>query len=523
MGGEADSSPGVGKPPEFRLAELVAAISLATDVGMGQPMEQALRTCLIAMGLGDRLSLNPNELSEVYYVALLRYLGCTAGGPEMASLNLGDEIALRVAIAPVYGAARPDMMRGLLPKLGEGQPPLRRAALVAGFMLASIRRVRQAALAAHCEVGENLARRLGLGSGVRLGLGQSFERWNGSGYPGRAKGAKIALSSRIVTLARDTEVLNRVAGTEEAIAIVRHRRNAGTYDPSLADLFTRHGPEILVRLEERPSWEAVLAAEPSPYPWVPESQLDRVLEVFADFADLKCAYTAGHSREVSRLGALAASESDAVLLRRAGLVHDLGRVGVPSGVWDKRGPLGAGDWERVRLHAYYTERILARSAVLAPLAPYAGLHHERLDGSGYHRGCSAGEIPRPARTLAAADVYQAMSQERPHRRALTPQAAVAQMSSQVASGLLDRDAVEAVLQSAGQRVHLPRESPADLSEREIEVLRLICRGQSKKEAANQLHIAPSTVDHHVRHIYEKAGVSTRAGAAIFALEHDLLI
>jgi HD-GYP domain-containing protein (c-di-GMP phosphodiesterase class II) len=522
MGGEAAGSPRAGRASEFRLAELVAAISLATDLGMGQPMEQALRTCLISVGLGERLGLSPDELSEVYYVALLRFLGCTADGPEVAGLNLGDDIALRVATAPVYGAAPADIFRGFMPKLGEGLPPLRRAALVAGFMANGMSRMRQG-LAAHCEVAEHLAQRLGLAPGVRRGLGESFERWNGRGYPGKAKGERIALSARIVSLARDAEVLNRVAGTVEAILIVRHRRNAGTYDPALADLFAQHGTELLQRLDESPCWEAVLAAEPSPYPWVPQSRLDRMLEVFADFADFKCVYTAGHSREVSRLGALASGESDAALVRRAGLVHDLGRVGIPSGVWDKRGALGAGEWERVRLHAYYTERILLRSPALAPLAPYAAMHHERLDGSGYHRGCPAADISRPARTLAAADAYQAMSQERPHRHALSPQEASAQLSSEVAKGRLDRDAVEAVLQSAGQPVRLPRESPADLSEREIEVLRLICRGQSKKEAANQLHIAPSTVDHHIRHIYEKVGVSTRAGAAIFALEHDLLI
>ena len=522
MGGEAVGPVEAQKPSEFRLAELVAAISLATDLGMGQPMEQALRTCLISVGLGERLALNPADLSEVYYVALLRFLGCTADGPEVAGLNLGDDIALRAAMAPVYGAAPPDIIRGFMPKLGEGQPPLRRVALVAGFMAGGISRMRQG-LAAHCEVAENLAQRLGLEAGVRIGLAQSFERWNGKGYPGTAKGEKIALSARIVSLARDAEVLNRVAGTEEAIAIVSHRRTAGCYDPSLADLFTRNGIELLKQLEERPCWEAVMAAEPSPYPWVPESRLDRLLEVVADFADLKCAYTAGHSRGVSKLSALAAGESNTGLVRRAGLVHDLGKVGVPSGVWDKRGALGAGEWERVRLHAYYTERILLRSPLLAPLAACAALHHERLDGSGYHRGCSAADISKPARTLAAADAYQAMSQERPHRRALTPDEAAGQLSSEVANGRLDRDAVEALLGAAGKPVRLPREWPADLSEREIEVLRLICRGQSKKEAANQLHIAPSTVDHHVRHIYEKTGVSTRAGAAVFALEHDLLI
>jgi hypothetical protein len=147
---------GAGKPAEFRLAELVAAISLATDLGMGQPMEQALRTCLISMGLGERLALSPDELSEVYYVALLRFLGCTADGPEVGSVNLGDDIAFRMAVAPIYGAAPADAIRGMMPRLGEGKAPLRRAVLAAGFMASGMSRLRQG-LAAHCEVAENLA------------------------------------------------------------------------------------------------------------------------------------------------------------------------------------------------------------------------------------------------------------------------------------------------------------------------------------------------------------------------------
>ncbi|MBJ7600476.1 MAG: hypothetical protein DLM67_17615 [Candidatus Nephthysia bennettiae] len=507
---------------QFRLAELMAAISLATDLGMGQPMEQTLRTCLIAVGLGVRIGLGPEELSDVYYVALLRYLGCTADAYETARLVGGDDIGFRSAVAPVYGAATPDFMRSVVPKLAGGQAPQRRLAIIAGFMTKG-RRVIRGGITAHCEVGESLARRIGLGEGVRRGLAHAFEGWNGQGFPAGLAGEQIAVPARIVTLARDAEVLDRALGPNEAVSVIRDRRTAGTYEPALVDEFGAHGRELLEAVEDPSVWEAALAAEPQPHPWAPAARLDAVLEAFADFADLKSPYTIGHSRGVAELAARAAGGDRAQELRRAALLHDLGRASVPNGIWDRPGPLSQGEWERVRLHPYFSERILRRSSTLEHLAELAGMHHERLDGSGYHRSCGAPEITFGARIIAAADVYQAMSQERPHRAALRPDEAVRQLSNEASAGRLDREAVNAVLSAAGHPADRRiREWPASLTDREVEVLRLLCRGSTKKQVAAELHISPSTADHHVRHIYEKTGASTRAGAAVFALEHGLI-
>jgi HD-GYP domain-containing protein (c-di-GMP phosphodiesterase class II)/DNA-binding CsgD family transcriptional regulator len=269
-----------------------------------------------------------------------------------------------------------------------------------------------------------------------------------------------------------------------------------------------------------------MEVEPEPRAHVGESGLDGVLEVFADFVDLKSPFTLGHSRGVAALAAAAAERSglvgeEASAVRRAALTHDLGRVGVPNAVWDKPGLLSEAEWERVRLHSYFTERILAHSPALAPLAATAGMHHERLDGYGYHRGTTT--VSAPTRLLAVADAYQAMTQPRPHRPARAPNDAAAQVRTEVAAGRLDCAAADAVLHAAGQRVALPpRAWPAGLSEREVEVLRLFSREFSKRQVAEALVVAPSTADHHVRHIYDKIGVSTRAGAAVFALEHGIL-
>jgi HD-GYP domain-containing protein (c-di-GMP phosphodiesterase class II) len=504
----------------LRLAELLAALSLATDLGMGQPLEQALRTCLIALDLGDCLRLRAEELAEVYYVALLRFLGCTADAHEFAQIVGGDDIGLRATIAPVLGGPPAEFASSVIPKVGSGRNPAHRARLVLAMMRTGKERVREG-VRAHCELSEHLAQRLGLTAGVRAGLQAAFEQWNGQGLPHGWAGEQIPLSARVVFLARDVDVLQRLGGIDRALAVVRRRRGAA-YDPAVADAFLRAGPELLAQAGVSSPWDAVLEREPSSPAWVPESRLDAVLAAFADFVDLKSPFTAGHSREVATLAARAAP-GEAVTLRRAGLLHDLGRASVPNGIWDKPARLTEGEWERVRLHPYYSERILGRVQALRPLATLAGMHHEHLDGSGYHRGSARAEIPAAARVLAAADAYQAMTQPRPHRPALEPARAAQELEMLGRSGQLDRDAVSRVLAAAGHTSRPSRAAwPAGLSDREVEVLRIICRGGTKKQVASLLSISPSTVDHHVRHIYDKAGVQTRAGATLFALEHDLL-
>lgn len=507
-------------PERLRLAELIGALSLATDLGMGQPLEQALRTCLLAMALGRRAGLGEAELADIYYVALLRFLGCTADAHEWATLVGGDDIAVRAAIAPVLGAPPREFGPRVLPAVGRGQPALRRARLIAG-MARDGREQARAGLIAHCEVAEDLALRLGLPATVRSALAAAFEQWNGEGLPAGMAGEAIPLAARVVFLARDLDVLRRAGDAATVTATVR-RRSGASYDPGVADVFLRAPVEVLAAAEVPSVWDEVLRQEPEPRPWVPEARLDGVLSVFADFVDLKVPFTAGHSRGVAAVAEAAVSGSPAAA-RRAGLLHDLGRCSVANGIWEKPGPLTDGEWERVRLHAYYSERIVGRVAALSDLALQVGMHHERLDGSGYHRGSPRAEIPAMARLLAAADVYQAMTEHRPHRPAMAAPEAAAELEAMAARGVLDADAARAVLTAAG---HAPAKSraawPAGLSEREVEVLRLICRGETKGRVAEVLSISPSTVDHHVRHIYEKAGVRTRAGATLFALKHDLL-
>ena len=193
-------------------------------------------------------------------------------------------------------------------------------------------------------------------------------------------------------------------------------------------------------------------------------------------------------------------------------------------IWEKRGPLTAAEWEQARMHSYHSERMLARSDALAPLARVAGMHHERLDGSGYYRGCQARELSPAVRILAAADAFHAMTQDRPHRPALGTEEAAAELQREVRAGRLDGDAAAAVLEVAGAGRPRRRDNlrPAGLSEREVEVARLVAAGCSNPEIAERLVISRRTAEHHVQHIYAKVGVSSRAGLALFAHEHDLI-
>jgi HD-GYP domain-containing protein (c-di-GMP phosphodiesterase class II) len=390
---------------ELRLAELVAALSLATDLGMGSPLEQELRSCLVAVRLGEQLGLDEDELTHVYYVALLRWIGCTSHAHELARW-FDDEIAAH-ARSLAWDWGRPATVLGdLLRHAGAGRSALERARTVAGA-LAGGRGAVGELFRSSCEVGEQLAARLGLEPAVQRSLGQLFERWDGHGWPNGLAGDAIARPVRVVQVAQDAVVLHRLAGADAAVRALRER-SGGAYDPDVAASLAGDAERLLGDVP-RSAWTSVIEAEPGPRPTLADEALDRALRAIADFADLKSPYTSGHSSGVAELAARAAREArmpdaDAADLRRAALVHDLGRTGIPNGIWDRPGPLSDAEWERVRLHPYFVERMLARPAALARIGALAALHHERLDGSGYHRGARAAALPPGARILAAADV-----------------------------------------------------------------------------------------------------------------------
>lgn len=265
--------------------------------------------------------------------------------------------------------------------------------------------------------------------------------------------------------------------------------------------------------------------EPDPVIEITPERLVDVAAAIGNAADLKSLHTQGHSGETARVAVEAAGHlglESIDELRIVALLHDVGRVAVSDVVWEKRGPLNSSEWEEVRMHPYHAERVLTRSGHLAPLARAAGMHHERPNGSGYHRGCRSSEIPAIARLVGVASAWVAMQQPRAYRPAMEAEAAAAELRKEAGDGKLDVRAVDAVLAAAGRGPRKTPSRPAGLSTREIEVLRLLAAGCTNADIGERLHISRRTAEHHVQHIYTKIGVSTRPGAALFALEHDLL-
>jgi HD-GYP domain-containing protein (c-di-GMP phosphodiesterase class II) len=507
-----------------RLAELVAALSLGVDLGFGQPMEHVLRQCLIALRLAERMGLDEQTRGDVYYTALLINVGCHSDAHEQAKW-FGDDIALK---AGKYGPHDTRSLRAVasgMRRLGAGNPPLHRLRIGLAFAMSGHREV-DGMIARHAGLARSLAEQLGLPQGVLDGVGGAYERWDGRGWPDGVKAEQIPPAARIAQFAEFVEVAHRLGGPEAATALAR-RRSGAQFDPVLAGMLCDAPAAILDGLDSIGTWDAVIGAEPALALVLSGERFDAALLAIANFVDLKSPYTNGHSGAVAELTAEAGRraglpEEEVRGLRRAGLVHDFGRLGVSNAIWDKRGPLGAGDWERVRLHPYLTERMLHGSAALAPLGAVALQHCERLDGSGYPRGLAGTAISRTARILAAADAYQAMCEPRPHRPARSSDEAAQQLRADVKAGRLDADAVDAVVSAAGHAAPRHREGPAGLTPREVEVLRLLALGLSNREIGARLVITPKTAGNHIEHIYAKIGASSRVEASLFAMRHGLL-
>ena len=280
---------------------------------------------------------------------------------------------------------------------------------------------RSEAIENHWRATNELAAALGLGQEVRDSLYQTFERWDGKGVPAEARGEEILLPARVVNLADVVAVFHRAGGVDAAVAVARERRGT-QFDPAMVDAFSAEAPDVFSDIDELSAWPAVIDAEPALEVVLSDEELESALEAIADFTDLKSPWTIGHSRGVADLACAAAghglSHDDAKLVRRAGLVHDLGRLGVSNAIWDKRGPLTAAELERVRLHPYLTERMLASSQALAPLGAIAVQHHERLDGSGYPRGLSGDAL-----TPGGPDTRRGRRLSRDDRAAAAPRCA----------------------------------------------------------------------------------------------------
>lgn len=508
-----------------RLAELIGGLTLAADLVSGFPPEKVLRTAILASRLAQLAGLDASVQRDAYYLTLFRFLGCTGFAHEEAhEFGAGDDITTRNVMALADAADPLATLGAIASKVAVGSPPLERLGVMT--RLASPEAPRRHAHA-QCETSLQMATLVGMSEGVLQALPHLCERHDGRGFPAGLAGEALAIASRSLHVADVAEIVHHRFGTSAALEVVR-RRAGHHLDPALARVFGEGGADLLDRLARGSCWQLFLAAEPEPVMLAHPDQRERVALAFARFVDLKSVYTLDHSSRVAELAVRAgelAGLPDPVRaeLRVAALLHDLGRVHVPNRIWDKPGPLDELEWERVRLHAYYTERILARSPAWAGAARIAIAAHEREDGAGYHRGLRSNAMELAERLLAAADMAAALVATRPHRPALERGRALDVLGRAVRDGQLSRVAVDAVSAALNGATEPARRTwPRGLSDREVEVLRLVALGKSNMEVGQLLGISPKTVKNHVANLYAKIGVYSRAGAALFAIEHELL-
>ena len=506
----------------LRRAELLAAISLAIDLGLGQPMEHMLRSSLIATRIAERMGLDSQQRATVYYANLVGWIGCHADSHELSAL-FGDDIAFRADTYEVDMTGLP-FLRLMVSHVGRGLPAWERGIRSAAFVLTARNQVARL-IDSHCTSAGVLSDRMGLDPQVSEALSYIFERWDGRGMPNGARGEDIPVEIRIVRLADVVEVHLRTGGIERAVDVVRSRRGT-QFSPEVADVFEQDAAAIVDGLLEIDVWTATLAQAPDRGRTLNGDEIDELLRAMADFVDLKCPSSPGYSRAVADLAAAAARyqrmpDADITRLYRAGLVHGLGKLGVSNQIWEKKGPLTTAETERVRMYPYLTGRILSRVDGLESVVSLATKHEERVDGSGFPRGVAASELTAQDRLLAAAVAYQQLREQRSERAAIEADDAASELRRQARAGQFDAESVEAVLAAAGHRSSRRASSSGGLTGREVEVLRLVAQGRSNREIAAELFIAEKTARNHVERIYAKLGVNNRTQATLAAIDRGL--
>jgi HD-GYP domain-containing protein (c-di-GMP phosphodiesterase class II) len=515
--------------PEVRRADFLMALAYATDLATGHSRDFALRSCVLGMRFADVAKLDQDTCRRIYHQALLRYIGCNADTHLLAA-HWGDEITLRRELHHIDMGNRAEfvelLVRALKRKFAGASPEELEEAVKRG--LAEGPQVNIPVLSGHCEVAQRIAERIGLPEDIRESLGQIYERWDGKGMPRGLSGNAVKFPVRVVTMAQDVIALydhHGFAVMKEMLA----KRAGGGYEPELVDTFLTHAAELLVGLDGPVDRETILALEPLPHSMLSEEACEEAYLAIADMIDMRMPHTFGHSRAVASLAEAAAQHmglpsSDIRDVRRAAYTHDIGELTVPVSTWMRAGRLTERETDEVQLHPYHGERALASLGDDGKaVASLVQRHHERLDGSGYYRNSRGPDLSPAARVLAAAEIFQTAREARPYRPAATDAVAAAKLRAAVKEGRLCPDAVEAVLTCAGQPARRATSSRlAGLTPREIEVLRLIAAGDTAKEAARKLDISPKTADNHIQSLYSKIGVTTRAGAALFALEQGLV-
>ena len=432
----------------IRLAEILSALGQALDMTEGQPEGHCVRCCYIGVRIGEALELDPVERSNLYYTLLLKDLGCSSNAARICQLYLADDLAFKRDFKLIDGSL-PQALRFVLAHTGLKAGLAERFRAIIHIFQTGGELAREL-IETRCDRGAEIARLMRFGSDVADGIRSLDEHWDGSGLPDRRTGADIPLASRIALLAQVVDVFHTAAGPAAAIEEVR-ARSGSWFDPAIVDRFVglAGDPTFWSDLASDRLEQTILGLEPAQTRrTVSDDYLDDIAAAFAQVIDSKSPYTRGHSERVTLFADLIAAElgfddGRRRWLKRAALLHDIGKLGVSNAVLDKPGKLTEPEWDAMKQHARFTEDILGRISVFRDLAAVAGAHHERLDGSGYPRGLIAAELPREARILAVADVFDALTADRPYRAAL-PVAEALTTIDRSAGSSLDPSCIDAL-------------------------------------------------------------------------------
>lgn len=515
------------------MAELLGALALTTDLAGGAPFEKSLRVCLVTDDLGRLAGLDRASRAALFQVSLLRSIGCTAHAPENAGYFHDDTAFQR--LFRQLDPGDPAVFTGQMAQFGAWSGD--EAPQLAARFLEIAPTVGPVAVAALCEVSEALAPAFGAPPRVLGALRDIYERWDGAGIPAQRRGEQVDPLMRLVHVAEQA-VTAAAEGGPRAAHDELARRSGGHLDPSLVELALAHLDSLVAAATGTDLLAAVLAREPRPWAVVPAGRVHRMCASIGLVADLKSTFLVGHSAHLAAVSHRAAETfgldaAAADLVRRAALVHNVGCVVVPSSVLDRSDRLSAVNLERLRLHSYWTGRILRRCPALAELEPVsrpAAAHHAAFAEGGYRGWRRDPELRAPAeeslaaRVLEAAEVWTSFAEPRPGRPALRPHTAAERVRAAARDGLIDADAADAVL-AATAPGSPGRPVPATgtlLTARETEVLRLAARGLTNRQICDELFISERTVGHHLAHIFDKTGRRTRAGVAVWAVQHGLL-
>lgn len=472
-----------------RVSQIVSALSYALDMTEGRPMGHSVRSCILGMRLAGHVGVPAVDRCDLFYALLLKDAGCSGNASRLFHILAADEIkAKRDVKLTDWTRVGWESLQYALTHVAKGAPFLER---VRTLVLVAARRQTESheLVKIRCERGASIARRIGFPEPVAQAIHSLDEHWDGGGYPDGLRGIEIPLFSRIMNLAQTLDVFRTHRNPEAAIEVVQSRAKRW-FDPGLvkAAASLAKAGRLWNESDEVGAIDHALALEPEDRRLVADDQtVENICQAFAEIIDAKSPFTYRHSNGVADAAVAIArhfslSEEDTTFMRRAALLHDIGKLSVPNTILEKPGALDAGEWEVVKRHPYYSHEILRRIPGFEDLSEVAAAHHEKLDGSGYFRHLRASQISREARILVVADIFDALSAKRPYREAM-PLEKVFGIMRKDAPRALDGDCVEALMAAESN----PEATAASLQK----LSRIVEGGENKPKPAETREILPA--------------------------------